>query len=96
MSALKLALPVTRRPEVLTVAPGHSAMISMFIDAVLMHSPTMLQLPTTSPPHGWTLPQLPRPLLPQVERIGASAIENTNPRKPLCVCVMPDSVGRLS
>src|SRR5262245_23887244 len=95
MSALKAALPVTRRPDVLTVAPGHSAMISMFIDAVLTHSPTMLQLPTTSPPHGWTLPQLASALLPQLDRNGATATENKTPRKPLCVCVMPDSVGRL-
>jgi hypothetical protein len=38
----------------------------------LAHAPVAFQLPTMSPPHGATFPQLPLPLLPHVDSTTAA------------------------
>ena len=72
----------------LMAAPGQLIPMSMFSAAVLKHAPLTVQFPTTSPPQGGTLAQLPPPP-PQADTIGVSATERTTiaTNRPLS-CVM--------
>src|SRR5512142_3219915 len=76
MSALNDALPVACTLPALAITVGQLGMACascVITAALLTHASLIVQLPTMSPPQGATLPQLPPPLLPQVETIGASA-----------------------
>jgi hypothetical protein len=79
---LKDALPVALMVADLTITSVQFGTICMDSEAALMHAPLTFQLPTMSPPHGCTLPQLPLLLLPHVDRNGTAAIE-TRDKKSL-------------
>src|SRR5262249_11136274 len=66
MSAFKVKVPEAFVfAETLPV--GQSWLIAPFSCAWLTQELVILQFPTTSPPQGWTLPQLPPP--PQLEKM---------------------------
>jgi hypothetical protein len=67
--------------DAVAIAVGQFGTTCMASEAVFAQAPLMVQLPTTSPPHGWTLPQVPALLPPHADDI-AIAIASRTPLAP--------------